>query len=145
MNEEIHDSSNIPLCISSQNDTTYYINLESDRRRFTVLGKMSSSKECQKGLGHSYPPQRGAWRRGQPPQLPAELRKRAGKWARGPGTSVPHGGRGNVGVGCLKKEKSPGLPKPSVWVESRPLIIHLHLTPHLDTHQTRGFIAFIRF
>lgn len=37
MNEEIHDSSNIPLCISSQNDTAYYINLENNRRRFTVL------------------------------------------------------------------------------------------------------------
>lgn len=93
-----------------------------------MLGKMSSSKECQKGLRSSYPPQRGAWRRGQPPHLPAELRKRAGKWVRGPGTSVPHGGRGSVGVGCRKKEKSPGLPKPSVWVESRPLIIHL--PPH---------------
>lgn len=37
--KEIHDSSNIPLCISSQNDTAYYINLENNRRKFTVLGK----------------------------------------------------------------------------------------------------------
>lgn len=37
MNEEIHDSPNIPLCISSQNDTSYYVELENNRRRFTVL------------------------------------------------------------------------------------------------------------
>lgn len=41
MNEEIHDSSNIPLCISSQNDTAYYINLENNRR-FTELEKKES-------------------------------------------------------------------------------------------------------
>lgn len=37
MNEEIHDSSNILFCISSQNDTAYYISLENNTRRFTAL------------------------------------------------------------------------------------------------------------
>lgn len=32
MNEEIHDSPNIPLCISSQSDTAYYIKLEKNTR-----------------------------------------------------------------------------------------------------------------
>lgn len=36
MNEEIHGSSNI-LCISSKNDRAYCINLENNRRRFTML------------------------------------------------------------------------------------------------------------
>ena len=51
MNEESHDSSNIPLCISSQNDTAYYINLENNRR-FTKLEKKRklSSNESEKGL-----------------------------------------------------------------------------------------------
>lgn len=52
MNEEIHDSSNIPLCISSQNDTTYYINLENNRRRFTVLeGKNRIAMSVRRVLG----------------------------------------------------------------------------------------------
>lgn len=38
MNEEIHVFFNIPLCMSSQNDTAYLIKLENSRRRFTVLG-----------------------------------------------------------------------------------------------------------
>lgn len=38
MNEEIHESFNMPLCISSQNGTAYYIKLGKNRRRFTVSG-----------------------------------------------------------------------------------------------------------
>lgn len=58
MNEEIHDSSNILLCISSQNDTTYYINVENKRRRFTAMeGKRLSNNECEKGVGSSDPRQ----------------------------------------------------------------------------------------
>lgn len=55
MNEKIHGSSNIPLCISSQNDTAYY-KLENNRMRFTVLEgkkKQLSSDESEKGLGSS--------------------------------------------------------------------------------------------
>lgn len=99
MNEEIHDSSNIPLCISSQNDTAYYINLENNRRRFTVLEekKQLSSNESEKGLGSSDPKRTspclsacflpGGWSRvcthsgerlarGAFPNLPAEFPKK---------------------------------------------------------------------
>lgn len=108
-------------------------------------GKKSSSKECQKGLRSSYPQRGRARQRGQPPHLPTELRKRAGKCLRDPGTSVPHSGRGGVGMGYLRKEKSPGLPKPSVWVESCPLITHLppHSSPGRAPDQR--IHSFLRF
>lgn len=58
MNEEIHDSSNTLLCISSQNDTSHFINLENNRRRFTAMeGEKLSNNECEKGLGSSDPRQ----------------------------------------------------------------------------------------
>lgn len=47
-----------------------------------------------------------------------------------------------MGVGCLRKEESPSLPKPSVWVESCPLIPP-HSSPGCS--QTGGFVAVIRF
>ena len=57
MNEKIHASSNIPLCISSQNDTAYYINLENNRRFTDLEGekKMLSRNESEKGLGSVTP------------------------------------------------------------------------------------------
>ena len=95
MNEEIHASSNIPLCISSQNDTAYYINLENNRRFTDSEGeKMLSSSESEKGLGSVTPtlnfsrisaglfpsrvqPQQGkTWLRAPPQDLLAELLNR---------------------------------------------------------------------
>lgn len=88
MNEEIHAFSNIPLCISSQNDKAYYINLENNRRFTDLEGKkMLSSNESEKGLGSVTPtvnfshistglfpscvqPQQGRAWLGVPPEIP---------------------------------------------------------------------------
>lgn len=58
MNEEIHDSSNILFCISSQNDTAYYISLENNTRRFTALeGKSCVALSLRRDLGTVTPTQ----------------------------------------------------------------------------------------
>lgn len=165
MNEEIHDSSNIPLCISSPNDTTYYINLENNRRRFTVLeGKNRIAMSVRRVSGAVTPSgmslclatcfspdgrsgrcsrsRGGRACEGCSPyicQLSSGKEQRNGPGAQGLLSPTVGGG---VGVGCLRKEESPSLPKPSVWVESCPLIPP-HSSPGCS--QTRGFIAFIRF
>lgn len=67
---------------------------------------------------------------------------------RGPGASVPPYAGGGAGVGGLRKEKPPGLPKPSVPGGERPCTWP---SPHLSPTSlltwmltwTRGFVPFI--
>lgn len=91
MNEEIHASSNIPLCISSQNDTAYYINLENNRRfTYSEGEKMLSSSESEKGLGSVTPTLN--FSRISAGLFPSRVQPQQGKtWLRAPPQDPPQG------------------------------------------------------